>query len=88
MPTKLQIWKKTDGRCHMCGGTLTLSKSKDRTRIFNKGHILARKHRGRNIESNLLPECAWFNKKRGAKTPAEIREMILLGWEALRRKRR
>ena len=66
-----EILKKTDGRCHICGGKL-----KDK---WQADHILSHSKGGNNTTDNYLPAHRTCNNYRWDYTPEEFQEIMRLG---------
>jgi 5-methylcytosine-specific restriction endonuclease McrA len=65
------IFKKTDGKCHICGGNLG--------RKWHADHVLPHASGGHGVVDNFLGSCAVCNGARWFYTPEEIRFILKLG---------
>ena len=74
------IWKKTGGRCHVCGGPLGQKWGAD--------HVLPRARGGRHSVANYLAACHICNRARWHWDPSLIRKIITLGIVARKEVRR
>ncbi len=69
---KRLIYKKTDGKCHICGISLSIDK-------FEADHIKAHSQEGNNSVENFLPACKTCNNYRWHYLPLEIQWIFKIG---------
>ena len=66
-----QVLKKTDGKCHVCGG--------DIENYWEVDHVLAHSGGGSNDVDNSLPAHRLCNNYRWDYLPEEFQEILKLG---------
>jgi 5-methylcytosine-specific restriction endonuclease McrA len=64
-----EVWNKTKGHCHLCGGRLHQSD-------WQCDHVVAHESGGDNSIHNLLPVCCLCNRFRWGYRP-KVRRLIL-----------
>lgn len=69
---RLEILKKTDKKCHVCGKRLSLDH-------FEADHVKSRSRGGNNSIDNFLPACRTCNNYRWHYLPQEINWILKLG---------
>ncbi len=66
-----EIYKKTDGKCHICGGDLGSK--------WHADHIMPHASGGQGIANNFVGSCSVCNRARWFYSPEEIRFILKLG---------
>lgn len=67
-----EIYKKTDGKCHICGIDLTINK-------YEADHIKSHSKKGTNTIENFLPACKTCNNYRWNYLPQELQWILKIG---------
>ncbi len=69
---RLEIWKKTDGKCHICGEKIDNNN-------FEADHVKAFSSGGDNKIDNFLASCSTCNNYRWHYSSEEIKWILKLG---------
>lgn len=67
-----EIYKKTDGKCHICGIDLTINK-------YEADHVKSHSKKGTNTIENFLPACKTCNNYRWNYLPQELQWILKIG---------
>lgn len=67
-----QIWQKTDGRCHICGGDVSVER-------FEADHVKNHTSGGSSYVENFLPSCRTCNGHRWHYSAEELQWILKIG---------
>lgn len=85
---KREAWKKTGGRCHICGRVLVFDARRGQKGKWHIDHIVSVKRGGKDKVKNFLPICLICNRLKWFFKGRNMRKILQFGVIALRESER
>lgn len=76
---KQEVWRKTEGRCHICGRVLVFDAGRGKKGGWHVDHIVPMARGGKDGRKNFLPICRICNRLKWHFKGRKIRKLFQFG---------